>query len=281
MLFLLRGDLKIRNSEEKMDPTGDRYARQRILPELGEEGQRKLGLGSVLIVGCGALGGFQAELLTRAGVGRIRLVDRDRVDWSNLPRQILYTERDAAEQAVKPEAAKRRLEAVNSSVAIEALAIDVGPESIEGLLDGMDVVLDATDNFETRYVLNDACIKHGKPWVYGGVLGTVGMVMPVLPPDGPCLRCLIPDPPEPGAYPTTATAGVLSTAVAAVASFQITAALRILTGAPPSPIKLIHINVWENSFELNSVKKDENCPCCVERKFEFLENSCPRKIEKP
>ena len=281
MLFLLRGDLKIRILEEKMDPTGDRYARQRILPELGEEGQRKLGLGSVLIVGCGALGGFQAELLTRAGVGRIRLVDRDRVDWSNLPRQILYTERDAAEQAVKPEAAKRRLEAVNSSVAIEALAIDVGPESIEGLLDGMDVVLDATDNFETRYVLNDACIKHGKPWVYGGVLGTVGMVMPVLPPDGPCLRCLIPDPPEPGAYPTTATAGVLSTAVAAVASFQITAALRILTGAPPSPIKLIHINVWENSFELNSVKKDENCPCCVERKFEFLENSCPRKIEKP
>ena len=251
--------------------TEDRYARQRILPELGEEGQRKLGLGSVLIIGCGALGGLQAELLTRAGVGMIRVVDRDVVDWSNLPRQILYDERDAREHVSKAEAAQRRLRAVNSSVTIEGLPLDANPRTIEGLIEGMDLVLDGTDNFDTRYLINDACIKHGKPWVYGGVLGTTGMAMPIIPPSGPCLRCLIPEPPEPGTYPTTATAGVLSTAVSAVASFQITAAVRILTGSPPTPGGLIHIDIWRPCFDFCEVKRDENCSCCVERKFEFLE----------
>ncbi len=249
----------------------NRYARQLILPEIGTNGQAKLAQSTVFIVGCGALGCFQAELLARAGLGRLRIADRDIVEWSNLQRQVLFEESDAAANVSKAEAAARRLMAINSTIAVEALAVDVTTRNAESLLADADLVLDGTDNFETRYLLNDVCIKQGKPWVYAGVLGTVGMVMPVLPGRGPCLRCVVPSPPDPGAVPTCDTAGVLNSAVAVMASLQVTIALRILLGSPPANTGLFYADVWNGSFELMKFQRNEQCPCCALANFEFLD----------
>ena len=252
----------------------NRYARQEILPEIGVEGQAALKRAGALIVGCGALGCFQSQLLTRAGIGFIRVVDRDLVETSNLARQILFDEGDAEAQVAKADAAGRRLRAVNSSISIETLAADATPRNVEKLLDGVHIVLDGTDNFETRYLINDACVKTGKPWVYGGVIGTTGMTMLVRPGAGPCLRCIIPDVPPPGSFPTCDTAGVLSSAVAVVASLQVAAALRCLVGDSPSRTFLTSLDVWNASFHAFEVKQDEACPCCVGRNFEFLGADC-------
>ena len=249
----------------------DRYARQRILPEFGEDGQQRLTESTIFIVGCGALGGFQAELLARAGIGRIRLVDRDLVEWSNLQRQVLFDETDAAANVSKAEAAARRLKAVNSAVMVEALASDVTARNAESLLADADLVLDGTDNFETRYLVNDVCVKLGKPWIYGGVIGTVGMAMPILPGFGPCLRCVFPEPPDAGTFPTCDTAGVMNSAVAAVASLQATLALRLLLGSPPADAPLFYTDVWNGSFERLKVQSEKNCPCCGLGNFEYLE----------
>ena len=254
-----------------MSTNQNRYARQEILPEIGVEGQAALKRARVLIVGCGALGCFQSELLTRAGIGFIRVVDRDLVERSNLARQVLFDEVDADAHAAKVYAAGRRLRAANSSIEIETLAIDVTPRNIETLMDGVHVVLDGTDNFETRYLINDACVRTGKPWVYGGVIGTAGMTMLVRPGAGPCLRCIIPDAPAPGSFPTCDTAGVLSSAVAVVASLQATAALRFLVGSAPPETFLTSLDVWNGSFQTFEVKREETCPCCAGRDFEFLD----------
>ena len=251
----------------------NRYQRQQILPEMGADGQLKLAQSTVFIVGCGALGCFQANLLARAGLGKILIADRDLVEWSNLQRQVLFEESDAAANVSKAEAAAQRLRAINSSISIEALAVDVTTKNAESLLAGADLVLDGTDNFETRYLLNDICVKLGKPWVYGGVLGTIGMVMPILPGRGPCLRCVILDSPEPGTFPTCDTAGVLNSAVGVVASMQVTMALRILLGAPPADPGLLYCDVWNGSFELMKFEKDKRCPCCALGNFEFLDAS--------
>lgn len=254
-----------------MSADGDRYVRQRILPEIGAEGQARLKRAKVLVVGCGALGCFQSELLARAGVGYLRVVDRDLVETSNLARQILFTEEDAAAHPAKADAAERRLRAVNSSIAIETLAVDVTPRNIESLLDGIDIALDGTDNFETRYLINDACVKQGKPWVYGGVLGTSGMTMLVRPGEGPCLRCLIPEIPPPGSFPTCDTAGVLNAAVAVVASLQVAGAIRHLVGSCPAECRLISLDVWNGAFQSLEVKREETCTCCSGGNFEFLD----------
>jgi adenylyltransferase/sulfurtransferase len=249
----------------------NRYQRQLILPEIGASGQARLAESNVFIVGCGALGGFQANLLARAGLGRIRIADRDLVEWSNLQRQVLFDESDAVANVPKAEAAARCLRAINSSISIESLAVDVTTQNAESLLADADLVLDGTDNFETRYLLNDVCVKLGKPWVYGGVLGTIGMVMPVMPGHGPCLRCVIPNSPDPGTFPTCDTAGVLNAAVGVVASMQVTIAIRILLGAPPADTTLLYADVWNGSFEPMKFQRDEKCPCCALRNFEFLD----------
>jgi adenylyltransferase/sulfurtransferase len=249
----------------------NRYQRQQILPEIGADGQLKLAEKTVFIVGCGALGGFQANLLARAGLGRIRIADRDLVEWSNLQRQVLFEESDAAANVPKAQAAAVRLRAINSSISVESLAVDVTTQNAESLLADADLVLDGTDNFETRYLLNDVCVKLGKPWVYGGVLGTIGMVMPILPGEGPCLRCVIPGAPDPGTIPTCDTVGVLNSAVAVVASMQVTAAIRILLGSPPAGTDLLYADVWNGSFEFMKFQRDEKCPCCALKNFEFLE----------
>jgi molybdopterin/thiamine biosynthesis adenylyltransferase len=181
---------------------GDRYSRQTLFAGIGPDGQRKLGQSSVVIVGCGAMGSALANNLVRAGVGRVRLVDRDFVELNNLQRQTLYDERDAAEAAPKAVAAARRLAAVNSEVTVEPVVSDFNADNAEELLEGMDLALDGSDNFETRYLLNDACVKLGKPWIYSGVIAAYGVSMTVLPGDTACLRCVFPDRPLPGTTPT-------------------------------------------------------------------------------
>ncbi|HYA40510.1 MAG TPA: ThiF family adenylyltransferase [Syntrophobacteraceae bacterium] len=249
----------------------NRYQRQEILPEIGVEGQLKLAKSTVFIVGCGALGCLQANLLARAGLGRLRIADRDLVEWSNLQRQILFEESDAASNVSKAEAAARHLRAINSSISVESLAVDVTVQNAESLLSDADLVLDGTDNFETRYLINDVCVKLEKPWVYGGVIGTEGMAMPILPGRGPCLRCVLPHTPDPGTLPTCDTAGVLNAMVAVVASMQVAIAMRILLGTPPADVGLLRADVWDGSFNFLKIPKDEECPCCARRNFEFLD----------
>jgi molybdopterin-synthase adenylyltransferase len=249
----------------------NRYVRQQILQEIGAAGQQKLAESSVLIVGYGGLGCIQGELLARAGVGRIHLIDRDLVDFTNLHRQIAFDEKDALSQAPKAEAAARHLRAINSKIVIEADAIDVTTRNVESLIRDVDVVLDATDNFETRFILNDACVKLRKPWIYGGVIGIEGVTMTILPGEGPCLRCLMPTPPTPGSFPTCDTSGVLNAAVAIIASWQTAAAFRLIVGPAPQEQHLVSIDCWNGLFYSFKVNKEDGCPCCGLLNFEFLE----------
>jgi molybdopterin-synthase adenylyltransferase len=253
-----------------MSEFADRYARQLVLKVVGPEGQARLAGSSALVVGCGALGTAQADRLVRAGVGTVRLVDRDQVELSNLQRQLLFTEADARSRLPKAVAAAQHLRAINASVTVDERVADVVAGSIRGLIDGVDVVLDATDNFETRYLINDACVEAGVPWIYGGVVATSGMLMPVLPGRGPCLRCLFPDPPEPGSVPDPAVEGVLNTAPTVVASWQVTMALQILLGDQPEPA-LISIDLWRGRQQRLPVQRASRCPCCVERRFCFVD----------
>lgn len=248
----------------------DRYSRQWVLPEIGKDGQRRIQASSVLIVGCGALGSAQAELLARAGVGRLRLADRDIVEENNLQRQMLYDEKDVAARLPKTEAAVRRLQEINSSIDIEGLVIDVGPRNIEKLVADTVLVMDGTDNFEIRYLINDVCVKYEKPWIYGGVIGTSGMSMTVVPGAGPCLRCLQPNPPPPGSLPTCDTSGVLNAATVAIACLQVTAALKVLTGSESVDHKLRVFDLWTGDFQTLTSSRIPECPACGQRRFDFL-----------
>jgi molybdopterin/thiamine biosynthesis adenylyltransferase len=195
-------------SDTSTNPTAsplDRYVRQMRYPPLGEEGQRKLSTSSVLLCGCGALGSVLANTLARAGVGRLRIVDRDFLELNNLQRQVLYDENDVAAELPKAVAAQRKLQAINSQIDIEAVVADVDSGNIEGFLDGADMILDGTDNFETRYLINDAAVKHNLPWVYGGCIGAEGQTMTILPGETACLRCLMQDAPPDKIQPGNTT----------------------------------------------------------------------------
>lgn len=250
---------------------GSRYSRQMVLDEIGRSGQEALSRSTVLAVGCGALGSVQAELLARAGVGRLILVDRDVVELHNLQRQLLFDEQDVRDRLPKAIAAERRLRAVNSEIAIEGVVEDVTALNVLDLMQPADVVIDGTDNLETRYLLNDAAVRCGKPWVYGGVMSTGGTAMAVIPSGGPCLRCIFPEPPDPGLLPTCDTRGVLNTAVAWVAAFQVTEALRILTGDIDRGFKLTAFDIWRCEMQSVEMKRNSSCICCVQKRFEFLE----------
>jgi adenylyltransferase/sulfurtransferase len=251
---------------------GERYARQTALERIGKAGQQKLAGSAVLVVGCGALGSAQAEFLARAGVGRLILADRDILETHNLQSQLLYDENDVRERLPKAEAAARRLRAVNSSIKIEPVITDVTAANIRELAGQADLLLDGTDNFETRYLLNDAAVSAGKPWVYGGVLGADGMVLAVHPGRGPCLRCLFEDPPELGSVPTCGSFGVLNTAVAWVAALQVTEALKFLTGAAAAEFKLHTLDVWGGTAAAVAAERRAGCVCCGERRFDFLDS---------
>ncbi|MHC4778786.1 MAG: ThiF family adenylyltransferase [Planctomycetota bacterium] len=248
-----------------------RYARQEILEVIGPGGQEKLADAMVIIIGVGALGSVQAELLTRAGVGRILVVDRDVPEEINLHRQILFDEEDVRSGLPKAEAAARKLTRLNSLIRVEARSVDVTPRNIEALVRGADLVLDGTDNLETRYLINDAAVKAEIPWVYGGVIGTEGMIMAVHPGKGPCLRCLFPTPSGPGILPTCETEGVLNAAAATVGSLQAAEAFRILVGEGPRDPVLLSLDVWKGTFRSVSVCRDSECPCCGSAKFDFLD----------
>jgi molybdopterin/thiamine biosynthesis adenylyltransferase len=248
----------------------DRYSRQARLPEIGGQGQRAVLQSSVLIVGCGALGCVQADQLVRAGVGHITIVDRDVPELNNLQRQILFDENDVETGIPKAEAAARKLRRANSSIVINGHVADFSLRNAAKLTEGVDLVLDGSDNFETRYLINDLCIKQGIPWIYGGVIGTSGMTMAIMPGQGPCLRCLYPEPPPPGSLPTCETQGVLGSAPAVVASIQVTEALKILSGGEPI-LSLFSIDLWTRTIRQIAVAANADCPACGKRRFDYLE----------
>jgi adenylyltransferase/sulfurtransferase len=251
----------------------ERYSRQILFEGVGPEGQRRLRASSVLVVGCGALGSAQVEMLARAGVGRLRVVDRDFVEESNLQRQTMFTERDARERTPKAIAAARRVAEVNSDVECEAEVADVTGSNVERLLEGCDVVLDGTDNFATRFLVNDACVKHGVPWVYGAAVGSYGVTLTVRPRVGPCLRCVFPEVPAAGTAPTCDTAGVIMPIISIVAATQVTEALKLLTGNVESLHGgLMQFDVWRNEWRrISAGSRAADCPACALGRFETLD----------
>ncbi len=252
---------------------GDRYSRQARFWGIGAEGQARLATGRVLVVGCGGLGSSAISLLARSGVGHMVVVDRDRVELSNLHRQLLYDEADAAAATPKAVAAAQAVGRINAAVEVEAVMADVSPANVEALVARADVVIDGTDNLETRYLLNDACVKAGIPWIYGGAVGSTGMSMTILPGETACFRCLFPTPQPAGTMETCDTAGVLASSVVTVAAMQWTEAVKLLVGDREHLNRgLTAFDVWANDhLQTESVARRPDCPCCIERRFEYLD----------
>ena len=247
----------------------ERYSRQVLF--LGVEGQRRLQMARVAIVGCGATGSAVASLLARSGVGTLRLIDRDYVEASNLQRQALFDEADAAESIPKALAAARKIAAFNSQIVVEPQVSDLTPANIQALLGGMQLILDGTDNFETRYLVNDYAVKHSVPWIYAGVVGSYGITMNILPGQTACLACIFPDPPR-GTFETCETAGILNSAVNLVASIQATEALKLLVGAEDRLRQtLLSFDIWKNEqAEVTASRPRAGCRACGERNFTYL-----------
>jgi len=248
----------------------DRYSRQTLFGGIGEEGQRRLGNSYIVIIGCGALGTIIATSLVRAGVGRVRIIDRDFIEYHNLQRQVLFDEDDIRNQLPKAIAAERHLKKVNSSVEIQGIVADVNYTNIERLVSGADLILDGLDNFETRFLINDVSLKYKIPWVYGGAISSFGMTMNIIPGETACFRCLCSAVPDPQVVLTCDTAGVISPAPFIIGSLQTAEAMKILVGANNINRDLITIDVWEGTFHHLKIAPHENCPAC-QGKYEFLE----------
>jgi adenylyltransferase/sulfurtransferase len=242
-----------------------------LFPGIGADGQRRLIASQIAIVGCGATGSAIASLLARAGVGTIRIIDRDYVESSNLQRQSLFDEADAAESLPKAIAASRKISAFNSQITVESKISDLIPSNVEDLLDGMELILDGTDNFETRYLLNDYAVKHSVPWIYTAAVGSYGITLNFLPNRTACLACIFPDSPR-GAVETCETAGILNSAVNLVASIASTEALKILIGAEDKVRRtLLSFDVWENErTEISAAQPNPECRVCGNREFVHL-----------
>ena len=251
----------------------ERYSRQILFPEIGKEGQEKLLNSRVLLVGCGALGAAHAEILARAGVGFLRVVDRDFVEYTNLQRQTLFSEKDAQERLPKAIAAKKRLAEINSEIEVEAIVTDVNHSNIESLIKDCDLVLDGTDNFQTRYLINDACVKHEKIWIYGAAVSSYGTTMTIIPNETPCLRCIFEEMPGAGSAPTCDTAGVIQPIISSISAIQTTEALKILVGKIDKLHKsLVQVDIWQNDWrKIKLAEPNEDCKTCGQRIFEFLE----------
>ena len=257
-----------------MDPSDrERYSRQILFPGIGERGQEALLHGHAAVAGCGALGSFHAAALARAGVGRLTLIDRDYVEPSNLHRQWLFEEADAAEALPKAAAAERHIARINSSIRVRGVIADLTSANVAELLGDADVILDGTDNFETRYLINDFAVSRGIPWVYGAAVASYGITMPVIPGRTACLRCVYPDPPT-GVQPTCETAGVLNAIVSAVASIQVADALRILTGADLRA-RITTLDLWNGGGirQIDAPSRDPDCPTCARGEFPYLEEA--------
>lgn len=256
--------------ESERAGTGERYAKQILVGGVGAEGQSRISASKVVVIGLGALGSVIASQLCRAGVGYLRLVDRDFVELSNLQRQVLFDEEDARRRLPKVIASAEKLQGVNREVEIEPIIADLSPRTVEELVAGCDLVLDGTDNWETRFLLNDACVKAGIPWIYGGAVGTCGCTLTVIPNEGPCLRCFMREPLGPGVGETCDTAGVLAAVTGAVASLQCAAALKLLATGKADD-SLVYVDVWERQFSRATIRRRDDCPTCQAREFEFLE----------
>ena len=255
----------------------ERYSRQVLFDGIGPAGQRRLMASRVTLVGCGALGSMMADMLVRAGVGLVRICDRDFVEGNNLQRQTLFDESDVEGGLPKAEAARRKLQRVNSQVEVEAVVADINPASIYRAADGCELLLDGTDNFQTRYLINDLAVKESIPWIYGAVIGATGLCMPILPGQTPCLRCLFETAPPPEATPTCDTVGVLAPAVAVVAALQCVEAFKILTGRLEEVNRrLTSVDVWSGrmvNLNVEAAGSGGNCPCCRQRRFDFLDGA--------
>jgi molybdopterin-synthase adenylyltransferase len=269
-------------SRDSMHPNEkERYSRQVLFAGIGAEGQERLLGASAVLVGCGAMGAAVANLLVRAGIGALRLIDRDFVEASNLQRQTLYEESDARENLPKAIAAERRLRAINSSAQIEGIVADLTAENARELLSGFPLILDGTDNFETRLLVNDAAIALGIPWIYAAAVGSTGVTMTILPGETPCLACLLEsdDSPVAGAEETCDTSGILNAAVNVIASIEATDATKILIGKRNSLHgRLISFDVWQNSYRAIRVARNPECRACVRRNFIYLEGEAQPHI---
>ncbi len=252
-------------------PIEDRYSRQILFRPVGAEGQRRLGEARVVVVGCGATGSAVAALLARAGIGHLGIIDRDYVEPSNLQRQSLFDEADAAESLPKAVAAQRKLAAFNSEIEVRGEVADLRPENIGTLLSGAHLVLDATDNFETRYLVNDFCVKNRLPWIYAAAVGSYGVTMNILPGETACLSCVFPAAPQ-GTVETCDTSGILNSVVNQVASIEATEALKLLVGARDRMRRtLLSFDAWSNErSEISTAHPRSDCPTCARREFPHL-----------
>ncbi|MBB6215214.1 adenylyltransferase/sulfurtransferase [Anaerosolibacter carboniphilus] len=251
----------------------ERYAKQVLFDKIGKHGQEKLLASKVVIIGCGALGTVIANNLARTGVGYIKIVDRDYIELSNLQRQILFDEEDMANSLPKAIAAQNKLRKINSDIAIDGVITDVNPKNIIEICKGMDLILDATDNFNIRYLINDVSIKLDIPWIYGGAVGSMGMTHTIVPGVTPCFRCIMPEIPPAGAIDTCDTVGVLNSIINIVASFQTTEAIKLLIGEKEELVGGVRfIDVWNNDFETIEKRKKENCLACSQNQLEFLDH---------
>jgi molybdopterin/thiamine biosynthesis adenylyltransferase len=249
----------------------ERYSRQVLFPPIGEEGQRKLAAARLAIVGCGATGCALSSLLARAGIGYLRLIDRDYVEPSNLQRQVLFDEADAAESLPKAIAAARKITAFNSEILVEGHSADLTPDNTEELLSDVDVILDGTDNFETRYLINDYAVKLGRPWIYAAAVASYAVTMTVIPAETACLACIFPDSPR-GIVETCDTSGILNSAVNLVASIASTEAMKLAIGAREMLHRsLLSYDVWTNEHStISTAKPRAGCRACQQRDFVHL-----------
>ena len=268
----MAADREVRRIEQ--DPELGRYSRQVVFAPIGPEGQRRLLKSRVTLIGCGGLGSSSANMLARAGVGFLRIVDRDFIELNNLQRQVLFTEDDIAANLPKAEAARRKLQRINSTIRVEAVVADVNHRNVEQLCEGADLVVDGTDNFETRFLINDVAVKTNRPWVYGACVGATGLSMPIVPHDTPCLRCVFEQGPPPEMMVTCATVGVLSPAVNVVAAHQVIVAMKILMGQLQLlDRRLLSVDIWKGRIAYVNVQKaydQGSCPCCRGGNFEYL-----------
>lgn len=265
-----------------VDMNLDRYSRQMAFASLGRDGQQRLTQSHVVVCGCGALGTSQANLLVRAGVGRITLIDRDFVDLSNLQRQSLFDQDDVQQHRPKSVAAAERLRKINDQIQVIPIVADVQPNNIESFVQQADIVLDGTDNFETRYLLNDACCKNQRPWIFGGCLGAMGQTMTVIPGTSACFACLTPEPPEPGAVETCETGGILGTIIQSIAAIQVNEAIKLLAcGMEAASTHLTVIDLWSMAFRRVDLSRlaGQGCEVCRHGKYDWLEGRHGNQVD--
>jgi len=256
----------------------DRYSQQALFAPIGSEGQKLIRQSKVAVVGCGAIGASVCSLLARAGVGTLRIIDRDYVELSNLQRQLLFDEEDARQSFPKAQAASRKIASINSEIAVEPCVKDLTPQTVS-LLENVDLILDCTDNFETRYLINDFAVKSGIPWIYAAAVGSYAVTMNVLPRETACLACMFPEPPR-GTFATCETAGILNSAANLVASLQVSEALKLMVGAREAMRSaLLSIDLWTGErSEISCAKARPDCSVCGERRFDYLDGKARPQI---